>query len=282
MEIAILLATFNRKEKTLSCLDSLFKQVINKRINLSVFLTDDNSSDGTPVAVQRFYPSVNVFKGTGSLFWAGGMRNSWTHAIKSAPDYYLLINDDTLLYPECISKLLKFYELNVNAGIVVGSTVDLVKNKISYGGHKLFHQDKVPCFNVFSESDYIECDMANANIMMVPKNVVEKIGILSSDFTHSIADFDYTLRAKKAGIITTVVPGVLGSCVDDNLSDEASARRNLKQRIAHLKSPKGLAYNEYMGFISTHFPSHKTAVFLKIWTKTLFPFLWQKIKKINN
>ncbi|MET4082563.1 GT2 family glycosyltransferase [Pedobacter sp. UYP30] len=282
MEIAVLLATFNRKEKTLSCLESLFKQNINNHINLNVFLTDDNSSDGTQAAVKRCYPFVNVLKGTGSLFWAGGMRNSWTNAIKSKPDYFLLINDDTLLKPDCVSKLLKYYETDKAGGIAIGSTIDVEKNKISYGGHKLFYADKVPCFSVFSETEYLECDMANANIMMVPKNVVKEIGILSSEFTHSIADFDYTLRAKKAGFKTTVVPGVLGSCVDDNLNDEFKIKRNLKQRIAHLKSPKGLAYKEYMGFITNHFPSHKPIVFIKIWAKTLFPVLWQKIKKTNN
>lgn len=279
MEIAVLLATFNRKQKTLSCLDSLFKQDVKKNIVLSVFLTDDNSSDGTAEEVKRLYPSVNVLKGTGNLFWAGGMRNSWTQAIKSNPDYFLLINDDTLLRPNCINSLLKYYDKNNAIGIAVGSTIDEEKQKISYGGHKLIHPNKVPCYSVFSEAEYLECDMANANIMMVPKGIVQKIGILSSDFTHSIADFDYTLRAKKAGFKTVVVPGVMGSCVDDNLNSDSVVIRNLKQRIAHLKSPKGLAYSEYMGFISNHFPSHKPMVFIKIWAKTLFPFLWNRIKK---
>jgi len=52
MEIAVLITVFNRKEKTLSCLKSLFNQKLDKKITLKVFLTDDNSSDGTADAVK--------------------------------------------------------------------------------------------------------------------------------------------------------------------------------------------------------------------------------------
>jgi len=279
MEIAVLLATFNRKEKTLSCLNSLFNQDIKTQLNLSVYLTDDNSSDGTAQEVNAKFPSVHVFNGNGSLFWAGGMRNSWGHACKSNADYFLLLNDDTLLKQNCLMDLLAYFKKNEEDAIIVGSTSDQLTGKISYGGHKLYHPKKVPCYNVFSETEYLECDMANANIMLVPRNIVNQIGILSSSFTHSIADFDYTLRAKKAGYKTIVAPGILGYCIDDNLNEEKRNNRNLRQRIAHLKSPKGLAYKEYMGFISTHFPSHKLKVMLKIWLKTLLPSLWLKLKK---
>ncbi|MDQ1141195.1 glycosyltransferase family 2 protein [Pedobacter agri] len=277
MDIAILLATFNRKEKTLSCLKSLSEQELNPNVKLNVFLTDDNSKDGTAEAVQSLYPHVNVLAGTGNLFWAGGMRNSWRKALEIKADYYLLLNDDTLLSKDCISRLLKYYSLGKPDAITVGSTMNPDTKLVSYGGHKLFSSNKVTSHSVFSETDYLECDMANGNIMFVPSSVVEKIGILSETFTHSIADFDYVLRAKKANIKTVVVPGILGYCVDDNLINETIVKRNLKQRIAHLKSPKGLAYKEYMMFISTHFPSHRLEAFLKIWLRTLFPSIWHKL-----
>ncbi|SER84517.1 glycosyltransferase family 2 protein [Pedobacter rhizosphaerae] len=280
MEIAVLITVFNRKEKTLSCLKSLFNQKLDKKITFKVFLTDDNSSDGTAEAVKHTYPEVNIFKGNGNLFWAGGMRNSWTMALNSNPDYYFLLNDDTFLKENCISSLLKYYSTNTTVpAITIGSTWDSFKNEISYGGHKLYHPKKVPCYNLFSETEFLACDMANANIMLVPKEIVQKIGILSSAYTHSIADFDYTLRAKKAGFKIMVAPGILGLCVDDHPDLQSLAKKSLKQRIAHLKSPKGLAYQEYMAFIGQHFPSHRPAAFVKIWTKTLFPTIWHKLKR---
>lgn len=281
MRIAVLLATFNRKEKTLSCLESLYGQLIPENTEFGVFLTDDNSSDGTRSAVAKAYPSVNIFKGSGNLFWAGGMRNSWREALKTGPDYFLLLNDDTRLQKYAVRELLKYYELHGTSphAIAIGSTLDAANNEISYGGRKLYQQHKVQSYSAFSETEYIECDLANANIMLVPREIVERIGILSERYTHSIADFDYTLRAKKAGFKAVLIPGVLGNCVDDHGNNWKSAAVSLKDRIRYLKSPKGLAYKEYMEFIKIHFPSHVPEAFVKLWLKTLFPVLWDKFKR---
>lgn len=281
MTIAVLLATFNRREKTLACLKSLYAQELPDGVQLSVYLTDDNSSDGTRAVVGDTYSDVNIYQGSGNLFWAGGMRNSWTEARQADPDYYLLLNDDTLLEEQAVVKLLDYYRENGESpnAIAIGSTLDVANNVISYGGHKLYNQKKVLSYSAYSETDYVECDLANANIMLVPRAIVEKIGILSDRYTHSIADFDYTLTAKKAGFKTVVVPGVLGSCVDDHGNNWKSAAVSLKDRIKYLKSPKGLAYKEYMEFIRLHFPTHVPEAFVKLWIKTLFPVLWDKFKK---
>lgn len=281
MKIAVLLATFNRREKTITCLESLNGQLLPDNTEIAVYLTDDNSSDGTRDAVATRFPGVKIFTGSGSLFWAGGMRNSWTEARKADPDYYLLLNDDTLLEKNAIMELLRYYEIHGNTpnAITIGSTLDVANNEISYGGRKLYNQNKVQSYSAFSETEYIDCDLANANIMLVPREIVERIGILSDKYTHSIADFDYTLSARKAGFRAVVMPGVLGSCVDDHGNNWKSAGVSLKDRIKYLKSPKGLAYKEYMEFIRTHFPSHVPEAFIKLWMKTLFPVLWDKFKK---
>ena len=51
--VAVLLTCFNRKEKTLASLVRLFeaKEAYNSNLNLSIFLTDDGSTDGTGDAV---------------------------------------------------------------------------------------------------------------------------------------------------------------------------------------------------------------------------------------
>ncbi len=280
MRIAVLLATFNRKEKTLACLKNLFKQTLSHGVELDVFLTDDSSSDGTTDAAKKEFPSVKVFFGNGSLFWAGGMRNSWQKALETHPDYYLLLNDDTTLEPDAIARLLRFDANNARpATICIGSTIDDSKDEISYGGRKLYHRKRVQSFNVYSDTEFLECDLANANIMLIPASIVHEIGILANEYTHSIADYDYTLRARKAGFQVVVVPGILGHCADDHGNNWKSANTSLRERINYLKSPKGLAYSEYLHFIKTHFPTHLPAAFLKLWLKTLFPIVWDKFKR---
>lgn len=280
MKIAVLLATYNRRDKTISCLNSLFHQTMDNGILLEVYITDDASSDGTPEAIKDKFPTVNLLKGSGSLFWAGGMRNTWAEALKSKPDYYLLLNDDTILNDTAVTQLL-CYNISYpdqKPAICVGTTKDAVSGTISYGGQKLYNKGSVKYYNFFSETEYLECDMANANIMLVPAEVVEKISILSNSYTHSIADFDYSLRAQKAGYKVIVVPGIMGFCTDDHGNNWKSANTTLTERIKYLKSPKGLAYKEYLYFIRQHFPQHLPVAFFKLWAKTLFPVIWDKLK----
>lgn len=114
--------------------------------------------------------------------------------------------------------------------------------------------------------------------MLVSKQVVEKIGILASHFTHCLADYDYSLKARKAGFPVAIAPGFLGKCVNDHGRNWKSQSTTLKERISYLKSPKGLAYKEYLRFIKDHFPLSLPSAFCKLWIKTFFPFLWDTFK----
>jgi glycosyltransferase involved in cell wall biosynthesis len=113
----------NRKLKTLLTLESLFKQTLTSEIALSVYLVDDGSTDGTSEGVQQKYPQVKLFSGDGNLFWNGGMRIAFSEAMKDEPDYYLWLNDDTVLAPEALNTLLatsgELFEQGEKKAIVV-------------------------------------------------------------------------------------------------------------------------------------------------------------------
>jgi GT2 family glycosyltransferase len=211
------------------------------------------------------------------------MRNTWRHAIPSRPDYFLLLNDDTLLYKNALSQLLiaaqKSVEETGEPAICIGSTVDPHTGKASYGGRKLTSNGSWSSHLIHSNTDYLHCDLAHANILLVPFQVVEKIGILSETYTHGLADYDYTLKARKAGIDMLISPGFLGTCIDDHGNNWKSQKVSLKERIRYMKSPKGLAYKEYLKFIRDHFPLSYPSAFIKLWMKTFFPFIWDTLKK---
>ena len=67
--IAALLTSFNRKKKTLDCLAELHRQVLPEDLDLTVFLTDDASPDGTAEAVREAFPEVVLLRGDGNLYW---------------------------------------------------------------------------------------------------------------------------------------------------------------------------------------------------------------------
>ena len=126
--IAIIMTCHNRVNKTLECLGALHKQDINPSIHIETFLVDDGSTDDTQEKVLNNYPEVKILVGDGTLFWNRGMHLAFSEALKKSFDYYLWINDDTILYPHALLTLLTTHgdvtKNNYIPSIVVGSTQD--------------------------------------------------------------------------------------------------------------------------------------------------------------
>lgn len=284
MKTAILITCFNRKEKTITCLESIFSQEAVKGFSADVFLVDDNSSDGTAPAVIARFPEVTLISGAGNLYWAGGMRLAWSEARKHHYDAYLLLNDDTILYPNAFEELIstqQYAERKYNRpGICIGSTMHPETGEHSYGGSLLRNLHfPVGQHAVIPDGKKPQpCHLGNANIMLVPKEVVATIGIFSDQYTHSIADYDYTLRAVKHNIPVLVCPGYCGTCVDDHGKNWLGREFSLSQRIAFMRSVKGLASKEYLIYIAEHFPLYYPIAWMKLWAKILFPFIWDRFK----
>ena len=283
--IAVLLTCFNRKEKTLSCLHSFFEANKPNGYEFDIYLVDDGSTDGTSEVVKEKYPDVTIIKGNGSLFWAGGMRMAWRTALKNKEyDAFLLLNDDVVLHKDFLDNLIKTEEFAISkdnkTGIYSAATIDDVTKKTTYGGYKI----KTNHFVVRNEllepkNKPQECEQTNANILWISKDTVNAIGIFDEHYTHGIADFDYSLRAAKKGIPVYLAPSYGGVCLHDHGKPWRSSDVSLKERIAYLKSPKGLAYKEYLYYIKKHFPLFLPYSFVAIWMKTFFPFLWENYKK---
>ena len=283
MKIAVLITTFNRYAKTIACLERIYQLQNSNSSELTIFVADDNSGDGTPEFIAKHYPEIILLKGSGSMFWVGGMRLAWQEAVKKNYDAYLLLNDDVVLAADALDVLLQthFYALKnfQQPGIYTGSTYDPESTRLSYGGRKLLN--KISGKSILVQPDQnepVSCDFAHANILLVRKEVVEKIGILAVEFTQRLADYDYTLRARKQGFPLLVCPGYGGSCQDDHGKNWLPANHSLKERVKYLKSPKYLAYHEYLFFMKRHFPLYRPVTFVKLWMKTIFPSIWSRFK----
>jgi GT2 family glycosyltransferase len=283
--IAVLLTCHNRKSKTLDCLSSLFRATIPTEYLIDVFLTDDGSTDGTGDAVEEQFPQVRVIRGDGTLFWAGGMRLAWETALqRKLYDAYLLINDDVELYPDFFLNLLKAENYSLaetgKKGIYSGATINEKTGSVTYGGSRVKDNKFLIRMQMLEpQEEPQQCEMTNANVLWVSKEVVNEIGIFDKRFTHGIADYDYSLQANKYKIPVLLAPNVCGICPDDHGKNWRDSHYSLKERISYLKSPKGLAYEEYMYYIRKHFPMFLPYSFAMLWTKTLFPFIWDRFKK---
>lgn len=241
--IAVLLTCHNRKEKTISCLKAVFSQKQIIRSELNVFLVDDGSTDGTKEEIIRFFPEVHIIQGDGNLFWNRGMYTAWKEASsKYDYNYYLWLNDDTYLFSDAVNIILESSKELYDRAIICGAISSVDGTKITYGGRN--SKGIVPLTGKIQP-----CDFTNGNVVLIPKFVYKKIGILDPYYHHSLGDFDYSRQAKKHGIELFQSYKIVGQCDSNN---SILQRHSLIKRFKLLYSPIGGKPYEYFYFYRKH------------------------------
>lgn len=197
LRLAVLMTCFNRKAVTLASLRAL-SEAVNGAFLHTIVLVDDGT-DGTAEEVTAAYPDAILIRGSGSLFWNGGMRVAWQKALETRPDFFLWLNDDTILRPNAVAELLKRYQQHSSLRtIVVGRTIDPHSREVSYGG--LVRAGAISRLNFrFLTGQEVSCDTMNGNCVLIPAIAANEVGINSESYRHAFGDIDYGLRARRAG-----------------------------------------------------------------------------------
>lgn len=249
LNIAILITVFNRKEKTRECLTALMLQKITQNIQLCIFVTNDGCTDGTAEMIVEEFPSVRLVDGNGDLFWNRGMRNAWETAVKFGSfDYFLWLNDDTVLLNTAIKDLLKSSIELKDQCIIVGTTVSINNSvDVTYGGRTRSGKLIMPA------ATRRECAYFNGNIVLIPNYVFTKVGFNDEVFHHALGDYDYGLRASKLGVKSYVAPGILGKCEEhEGAAIWCNPLFPLSKRLAHFKTPLGQNPSEFFIYDKRH------------------------------
>lgn len=257
ISIAVLITSHNRREKTIACLKALSLSELPQDVKLEVILVDDGSTDGTPDAVRTDFPKVEILQGGGTLFWNRGMHWAFDHAMKIGFDFYIWLNDDTILYTDAISRLINMHgQLTKRHGLkvlVVGSTHDN-EGRLSYGGSVA--SNKLRRFNyskVWDAVEPVECHVMNGNCVLIPHAIVECVGNLDPVFEHAMGDTDYALRVRALGGRVFVAPGFIGQCsTNPNKNTYWDRELSLRDRWFHIIGRKGLPPRSFFAFMRRH------------------------------
>lgn len=275
VRVCAMLTSFNRREKTLECLEALSRNLGLEQVGLSVVLVDDGSTDGTSEAVKSAFPWVEIVRGDGSLFWCRGMYTAWKIALQGNYDYYLWLNDDTRLRPDAVARLLAC-EQSIRSGsdapvIVVGSTVDEHTGKLTYGGERRASWwMPISMVKVYPGEQAQSCESMNGNIVLVPAASARLVGNLDPVFEHAMGDTDYALRAHKLRVGVWVAPGFYGECSDNAVRNTFRDHNlSLSKRWRQIMSRKGLPWRSWLIMTYRH-------------TGFLWPiyFLWPYIRTV--
>lgn len=255
---------FNRKQKTLKCLQTLVKG--NPTLAFTFLAVDDGSTDGTIQALKEL-DNVEIIEGNGSLFYSGGMRLGIAAAKKrfGEEDYCLLFNDDVEFFTGAIEQLIaSFKDSNM---ILAGATCN-DKGELSYGG--VLKKSRLrPAFQiVMSDEKPVFCDTFNANCVLIPEKIFQELPNIDPAYTHSLGDFDYGLSARKRGYLILASDFFVGKCNDNPVQGTwRDTKLSRKERLERKESPKGLPRKEWYYFVKKHFGV------ISAWVSTILPYI---------
>jgi GT2 family glycosyltransferase len=100
---AIVVTHGGQEEITAACIDSLLAQDYPA---LTVLLVDNASFDGSGQRLRERYRSIEYLNTQANLGYTGGNNRGIEHAERQGADYVLVLNNDTVVDPACVSTLI--------------------------------------------------------------------------------------------------------------------------------------------------------------------------------
>jgi GT2 family glycosyltransferase len=199
--ICVVLNT-NRREDTLACLTSL-EQITYK--NHQIIVLDNASSDGSVETIRSNFPAVQIIELSDNLGYAGNNNVGIKTALEQEADWVWVLNEDTIIDPDCLAHLVNVGESDPRIGIV-GPMVyhhdepDIIQS----GGGKLsrywqgWHiaQNKPDLGQFYQPHDV---DWITGCAILVRRAVIDEVGMLDVRFFYYWEETEWCMRAGRAG-----------------------------------------------------------------------------------
>jgi hypothetical protein len=212
--VYVIILNYKRRDDTLECVESVLASDYG---NLRALVVDNASGDGTPESVREKFPAAELVVNDTNLMYAGGNNVGIRYALEHGADYLLLLNNDTVIQPTMISRLVEAMGSNSNAGLCcpmiyyhgqaaggseriwyAGGIVDLWTGLVAHRGIREYDVGR---YANAEDTGYI-----TGCAMMASRACVERTGSLDESYGMYSEDLDYSLRAVAAGYRLVFVP----------------------------------------------------------------------------
>jgi len=214
--LSIIIVSYNTRLVLKKCIDSIFQNT--KEASFELIIIDNNSTDGTKEYLKELAESKNNLR---VIFnnYNSGFAKANNQAIKVAKaKRVLLLNSDTIVGKGVINKL-------VNASLKYNDEAILAPRLLNFdksvqpscyhfptiwGAILEFWLGKDGRFSkYYPKGDQSqEVDAAVGAALLIPRDVVERVGFLSEKYFMYFEDLDYCRRAKLINIKVIYLPSV--------------------------------------------------------------------------
>lgn len=229
--LAIVIVSYNTRDMLRDCLRSIMPGA--SRLNLSIWVVDNASRDGSADMVRAEFPHVQVLvsQHNGGYAYANNLA---LRAVLSAAgphpataDYVMLLNPDTVVPAGALDGLVAFMEAQPEVGacgpklLLADGSLDLACRRAfpapsafvyrALGLSKLFPRSKrFGSYNLtYLDPDVqTEVDSVVGACMLVRAGVVREVGLLDEAYFMYGEDLDWAYRIKQYGWKIMYVPSV--------------------------------------------------------------------------
>ncbi len=240
VDISFIIVNWNTRDILMDCLESIYKTVTD--IDIEIYVVDNNSADGSQVAVKKRFPDVKLIENETNTGFAHA--NNQALSIMRGK-FAVLLNSDAVLKENAIKKLLAFMAGTPSAGIAGvqllnedGSRQNSIDNFPSTETEifnksilRLFFPNKYPSKNSVYEKP-IEVDSVIGACMIVRKEAMDEVGVFDEDYFIFLEETDWCFRMYKKGWKVYHVP----DAEVFHLSGHSKKRAPWRSQIEYYKS----------------------------------------------
>jgi GT2 family glycosyltransferase len=181
--------------------------------NLRTIVVDNGSDDGTEVAVRASHPDAAFIQLGSNLGFASGNNVGIRVALAGGADAVLILNNDTLVPPEAIERMVRALQDDLSAGAcspVIAYTSR--PERLWFAGAtydpRHWHAGRASSYErgAALPTRPAEIDRAVGAAMLVRAEVIEALGAFDDELFFLYEDVEWSLRIRKAGWRILLVP----------------------------------------------------------------------------
>lgn len=200
--VSIITLNWNTTQVTCEFLHSVSNT--NTYPNIEVIVVDNGSSENPLSAFKEAYPAANVILTGKNLGFAAG-NNVGIRASKG--EYLFIVNNDTEFTPGLIAGLVETFATYPDAGMVSPKFhYFFQKGTIEYAGYNSVNaltgrNGMIGCRQP-DNGQYDQASVTNyahGGGMMLPRAVVDKVGLMPEHFFLYYEEFDWSEQVKRGG-----------------------------------------------------------------------------------
>jgi hypothetical protein len=200
-KVFIIILNWNGLEDTLECLGSVLKLAYP---NFEVIVVDNGSMDNSVEVIRSTYPQVTLIENKENLGYTGGNNIAMRYAMDHGADYMWLLNNDTIVEPDTLSKIVDTAESDPKIGLVSPviyyygepDKIQFCGSYVDYDNFSIRHAESIESWREMNTRQIVSLW---GTALLVKSNAVKKIGYLNEKYFAYHEDGEYSIRAFKAG-----------------------------------------------------------------------------------